>query len=406
MDSASATTGQGGGLLSRAFLALCLIYFLDSFLSAPFQALFPVYIEADLAQPPWFTGYLRGLMLLLGGVFAVVAGRLCDRFGRKTTLMIGLVGSALTGLVFRTADPWGLSCLLLAMGAASGPWSTAGQSILITAVTPARLGLGGALYFLSNTLGSSLGSLCTGLVKTTYSFAQIGATMSIGVVAVIALAFVLLPGDAPSPTTTAQATRLNTWTAYRPLLGRGDVHLLLSLRLTITTFWGMATLALPLLIYRVGASEALPAYFASLSLVVAACCQLSVGYLNDRFGRTAPLLGSAVGIFLSALGLALWHDTLVGLFACGTALTATAWAVSTLIPRLINDVAAADEKNRLVGLGHLAWSGSMVVGSLLGGYLIEINVALPFYIGTALSALGALGAFGLCRRLDGAGVTA
>ena len=392
-------------MLSRAFLALCLIYLLDSFLSAPFQALFPVYIEADLARPPWFTGYLRGLMLLLGGIFAVVAGRLCDRFGRKPTLMIGLVGSALTGLVFRTADPWGLSCLVLAMGAANGPWSTAGQSILIAAVTPARLGLGSALYFLSNTLGNALGSLCTGLIKTAYSFAQIGAAMSIGMVGVIALALVLLPSDAPAPTT-AQTARLNTWAAYRPLLGRGNVHLLLSLRLTITTFWGMATLALPLLIYRVGQSEALPAYFAAASLVAAACCQLGVGYLNDRFGRTAPLIGSAAGVFLSALGLCFLHDSLVGLFACGTALTATAWAVSTLIPRLINDVAASEEKNRLVGLGHLAWSGSMVVGSLIGGYLIEINVALPFYVGAALSALGALGALGLCRRLDDAGVTA
>lgn len=392
-------------MLSRAFLALCLIYLLDSFLSAPFQALFPVYIEADLARPPWFTGYLRGLMLLLGGIFAVVAGRLCDRFGRKPTLMIGLVGSVLTGLVFRTADPWGLSCLVLAMGAASGPWSTAGQSILIAAVTPARLGLGSALYFLSNTLGSALGNLCTGLVKTAYSFAQIGAAMSIGMVAVIALALVLLPNDAPAPTA-AQTARLNTWAAYRPLLGRGNVHLLLSLRLTITTFWGMATLALPLLIYRVGQSEALPAYFAAASLVAAACCQLCVGYLNDRLGRTTPLIGSAAGVFLSALGLCFLHDSLVGLFACGTALTATAWAVSTLIPRLINDIAAAEEKNRLVGLGHLAWSGSMVVGSLIGGYLIEINAALPFYVGAALSALGALGALGLCRRLDDAGVTA
>ena len=392
-------------MLSRAFLALCLIYLLDSFLSAPFQALFPVYIEADLARPPWFTGYLRGLMLLLGGIFAVVAGRLCDRFGRKPTLMIGLVGSALTGLVFRTADPWGLSCLVLAMGAANGPWSTAGQSILIAAVTPARLGLGSALYFLSNTLGNALGSLCTGLIKTAYSFAQIGAAMSIGMVAVIALALVLLPNDAPAPTA-AQTARLNTWAAYRPLLGRGNVHLLLSLRLTITTFWGMATLALPLLIYRVGQSEALPAYFAAASLVAAACCQLGVGYLNDRLGRTAPLIGSASGVFLSALGLCFLHDSLVGLFACGTALTATAWAVSTLIPRLINDIAVAEEKNRLVGLGHLAWSGSMVVGSLIGGYLIEVNAALPFYVGAALSALGALGALGLCRRLDDAGVTA
>ena len=405
MDAASATAREEGGLLSRAFLALCLIYLLDSFLSAPFQALFPVYIEADLARPPWFTGYLRGLMLLLGGIFAVVAGRLCDRFGRKPTLMIGLVGSALTGLTFRTADPWGLSCLVLAMGAASGPWSTAGQSILIAAVTPTRLGLGSALYFLSNTLGNALGSLCTGLVKTAYSFAQIGAAMSIGMVAAIALALALLPSDAPTPTT-ARTAHLNTWAAYRPLLGRGNVHLLLSLRLTITTFWGMATLALPLLIYRVGQSEALPAYFAAASLVAAACCQLGVSYLNDRLGRTAPLIGSAAGVFLSTLGLCFLHDSLVGLFACGTALTATAWAVSTLIPRLINDIAAAEEKNRLVGLGHLAWSGSMVVGSLIGGYLLEINAALPFYVGTALSALGAFGALGLCRRLDDTGVTA
>ena len=293
---------EEGRLPSRAFLALCLIYLLNSFLAAPFQALFPVYIEADLARPPGFTGYLRGLMLLLSGIFAVVAGRLCDRFGRKTTLMIGLVGSALTGLVFRTADPWGLSCLILALGAASGPWSTAGQSILIAAVPPARLGLGSALYFLSNTLGNALGSLCTGLVKTAYSFAQIGTAMSLGMVAVIALALVLLPGDAPAPAT-AQTAHLNTWAAYRPLLGRGTVHLLLSLRLTITTFWGMATLALPLLIYRVGQSEALPAYFAVASLVAAAGCQLGIGYLNDRFGRTAPLIGSAAGVFLSALGL-------------------------------------------------------------------------------------------------------
>ena len=400
MDSSTSdgTAGRDGGLYSRAFLALCLVYFLNSFISSPFSSLFPVYIEADLQRPPWFTGYLRALMLLLGGIFAVVAGRLCDRFGCKTTLIIGLIGSTLTGLVFRTGDPWGLSLLLFAMG----PWSTAGQSILIHAITPARLGLGGGIYFLSNTLGNSLGSLCTGLVKTDYSFAQIGTAMSVGMLAVIAVAFVSLPSDAPAARS-VPATRLSTWAAYRPLLGRRDVHLLLSLRLTITTFWGMATLALPLLIYRVSQDESLPAYFAAVSLVVAACCQLSVGYLNDRLGRAKPLIVSAMGICLSALGLALFHDSVVSLFVFGTALTGTAWAVSTLIPRLINDVAGPEEKNRLVGLGHLAWSASMVTGSLVGGYLIDVDSALPFYIGAALAGLGTLGAISLCRSLDNAG---
>jgi MFS family permease len=339
-------------------------------------------------------------MLLLGGIFAVIAGRLCDALGLKTTLLIGLAGSALTGLVFRSTDPTGLAFLLFVMGAASGPWSTAGQSILIRAVRPEHLGLGGALYFLSNTLGNSLGSLCTGLVKESWPFASIGAVMSLGTFVVIALAFVLLPSETKPRQTAAQQTGSSFWQAHRPLLARGDVWLLLSLRLTITTFWGMATLALPLLIYRVSHSAALPAYFAAVSLLVAAACQLGTGYLSDRLGRKKPLLVAASGISLSALGLVVFHDALPGLFICGTALTGTAWAVSTLIPKLINDVAGPDEKNRLVGLGHLAWSASMVSGSLLGGYLVDVHAALPFAIGVLLATGGTLCAWRLCLHLD------
>ena len=379
MDNRHNEVEDAAGLLSRTFVVLCLVYFLNSFLSSPFSALFPVYIEADLARPPWFTGYLRGLMLLLGGIFAVVAGRFCDRFGLKMTLIIGLAGSALTGLVFRTGDPVGLSLLLFMMGAAKlGPWSTAGQSILIRAVKPTHLGLGGALYFLSNTLGNSLGSLCTGLIKTDWSFAQIGVVMSVGMLGVIALAGLFLPGDRTPVERAKMAESESLWAAYKPLLARGEIWLLLSLRLTITTFWGMATLAMPLLIYRVAQSESMAAYFAAVSLVVAAACQLGAGVLNDRLGHEKPLLISAAGICLSAVGMAFFHDSLTGLFICGTALTGTAWAVSTLVPKLINDVAAADEKNRVVGLGHMAWSTSMVSGSLIGGYPVDLHPASPF----------------------------
>jgi len=45
----------------------------------------------------------------------------------------------------------------------------------------------------------------------------------------------------------------------------------------------------------------------------------------------------------------------------------------------------------------------MVTGSLVGGYLIDLDAALPFYIGAALAGLGSLGAISLCRSLDNAG---
>jgi MFS family permease len=417
LTSAAAKSGAEGhasGLLSRAFVALCLICFLNSFLVAPFSSLFPVYVEADLERLPWFTGSLRGLMLVLGGIFAVVGGRLCDLLGRKVTLLIGLCGAIVTGMIFRTSSPLLLTALIIGMGIGTGPWSTAGQSYLISSVSARRLGLGGALYFLTNTAGGALGSLVTGLAHsgwelpqiglamTGWEFPQIGLAMTVAMVAVLGLAVVIMPGgqNGRVPRQAGDRPRLALWATYRPFLSRRDVQLLIGLRYMVTSFWGMAVLLMPLLVYRVSQSESMPAYYASVSLSVAAGCQLLTGVLADRYGRTGPLLIAATGIVISAAGLALFWESLPGLFVLGTALTGTAWAVSTLIPKLINDVALPEERSRLVGLGHLVWSAAMLTGSIVGGLLVEITPALPFAAGAVLACGGTLCAWRLCVRLE------
>ena len=390
----------GGGVLGRAFLSLCLISFLSSFVGAPFGALFPVYVDADLGRIPLFTGSLRSLMLILGGVFAVVGGRLCDLLGLKPTLLIGLVGAVLTGLVFNAANPWVLILLIFFMGAAAGPWSTAGQGYLISTVKAERLGMGSALFFLSNTFGNSLGSLATGVLKEAWSFGQIGVAMTAAMAVVFGLALLFLPaGNAPRPPAT-ERPRLALWSAYQPLLQQRSIHLFVGMRGSITTFWGMATLVLPLLIYRVSDSASMAAYYAAVSLAAAAACQLLTGFLRDRYDRFWPLLIAAGGVALSGLCLGLWWHSLAGLFVFGTALTCTAWAVSTLVPGLINEVAGPEEKNRLVGLGHTIWSSAMVTGSILGGLLIELHPGLPFFLGAGLATGGSICAWRLCARLD------
>jgi len=190
------------------------------------------------------------------------------------------------------------------------------------------------------------------------------------------------------------------WRSYRPLLARRDVLLLLGLRLSITSFWGMATLALPLLVYRASQSAATAAYYGAVSLAVAAAGQLLTGLLRDRYGRTGPLIISSLGIVASAACLALYTDSVAGLFVFGTSLTATAWAVSTLVPALIAEVADADEKNLLVGLGHMVWSGAMVTGSIMGGILIEVGAHVPFALGVIHASVGTLCTWRLCVRLD------
>ncbi|MFH1571886.1 MAG: MFS transporter [Gemmatimonadota bacterium] len=390
--------GNGGGLLGRAFLALCLVSFLNGFFTAPFVSLFPVYVEADLGRVPLFTAYLRSLTLALGGAFALVGGRHCDLFGLKTTLMVGMAGSVITGLVFQSTSVWLLTAIVVLMGMASGHWSAAGQSYLIAAAGARRLGLGGALYFLSMTLGNALGSLATGAVKDEWTFQQLGAVMVTAMAAVFALAALLLPAE--SRPAAAGPGGLALWSSYRPLLRRREVKLLVALRLTITGFWGMASLLLPLLVYRVSGSPATAAYYGAVSLAVASGCQLLTGALRDRYGQFWPLVVAGAGFVASALCAALLSQSLVALFAFGTSLTGTAWAISTLIPSLIDEVAGPGEKSRVVGLLHMIWSAAMVSGSLLGGYLVEIDPRLPFALGALLATAGTTCGAVLCRRLD------
>jgi MFS family permease len=401
----SPSSTEPSGLFDRAFLSLFLVSFLSGFINAPFMALLPVYVEADLGRSALFTADLRALMLVLGGVFAVIGGRLCDTLGLKTTLLIGLTGSALSGLVFRTGDPLFLVGLILFIGASHGPISTAGQSYLISAVSTQRMGIGGGLYFLSHTLGNALGNLTTGGLLDRWTLGQLGGIMPLATLAVVALAMILLPArstaaKAAANTKTKEERRLNLWHSYGPLLRLTDVRLLIGMRYCITTFWGMASLILPLLIYRASGTKASAAFYAALSLAVAAAGQLLTGYLRDRYGRFWPVIISASGVALCALCLALWSNSLTALFVFGTALTTTAWALSTVVPALINDVATAQAKNRLVGLAHFVWSGAMVSGSLIGGYLVDVNPALPFYLGAVLGLTGTYCGWRLCLRLD------
>ncbi|MEC8991936.1 MAG: MFS transporter, partial [Candidatus Latescibacterota bacterium] len=383
-----------------AFVVLCALSFLAGVASAPYSSLLPVYVDADLDRLPLFTGYLRAISLILGGLFAVVGGRMCDLFGLKTTLLLGLAGSALTGLVFHNTEVIALTGLVLVIGAAQGPLSTAGQSYLIAAAGPARLGLGGALYFLSGTFGNAVGSFVTGLVKEDWTFSELGNVMTATLSCVVVLGVLLLPATTGQRhAADGSRQRMALWSSYRPLLRQSNVHLLVGLRLSITTFWGMASLILPLLIFRASDSASTAAFYASVSLACAAGGQLLTGLLRDRYGRTQPLLVSSTGIVVSALCLAFSTESVPLLFVFGTALTTTAWAVSTLIPALIAEVATKAEKNRLVGLGHFVWSTAMVTGSLLGGWWVEIDPAIPFGFGAVSATIGTWCAWQLCRRL-------
>ncbi len=372
-------------LLNRRFIALLIVSFFSSFVSAPLNTLLPVYVEADLLGTPLFSGGLRAAFLILGGVFAVPAGRLADTWGVKPVYVLGTLGPILAGVIFYSGDPLLLTALCTGIGISSGFNSAGGQSYLISAAPSSVIGIASAGYFLGNTLGSASGNFLSGPIADTFGFQTLGFCITLAGVVLVLMSILILPAI-PSPKSADNSRNLSE---FIQLLRRLDVCLLLGIRYLPTSYWGAVTLLLPLLIFRIAGTSTAATNYSAISLIIAACFQVLTGRLCDRIGRWRPILVSASLVAISALGLALTAHTLTGIYAFGILATASAWSLSTTMPGLIQLIAREDEKGRVVGAAHLAWSLGMLSGSLGGGKLIDKGPIWPFGI-SVLFCLGAL----------------
>ncbi|MCZ6636100.1 MAG: MFS transporter [bacterium] len=373
-------------LFNRRFIALLAVSFLSSFVSSPLYALLPVYVESDLNRSPLFSAGLRALFLILGGIFAVPAGRLADHWGVKPTYVLGTIGPILAGIVFLTGDPFLLAALCIGVGISFGFNSAGGQSYLISAAPSSIIGIASAGYFLGNTLGTASGNLFAGPIAESLGFYALGWIACLASAILFIGAVLLLPSIPPTERNPQENRSL--FGSFH-LLRRSDVRLLLGIRYLPTCYWGAVTLLIPLLLFRITGTKTAATNFSAVSLSLAACFQLLTGRLCDRIGRWRPILVSASLVTLSALGLALTGHTLTGLYAFGILASASAWSLSTTMPGLLQLIGGETEKGRVVGLAHLVWSLGMLSGNLGGGKLIDWGPAIPFGI-AVFFCLGAL----------------
>jgi MFS transporter, YNFM family, putative membrane transport protein len=380
-------------LLNRKFIALLVVSFFSTFVSAPLNSLLPVYVESELARAPFFSASLRAVFLILGGLFAVPAGRLADGWGIKPVYLIGVLGPILTGSIFFTGDPLILTFLCTGIGISSGFNSAGGQSYLISSAPVSVIGIASAGYFLGNTLGAASGNLFAGPIADALGFQTLGICATVAGIGLIVLTVTLLPAI-PAPKSSGQDRSL---AGLVKLVKKTDVRLLLAIRFLPTSYWGGVTLLLPLLIYRLTGTYTAATTFTAISLSIAALFQVLTGRLCDRIGRWRPIITSSLMVAVSAIGLALFGQTLWGLYAFGIVAAASAWSLSTTMPGLIQLIADEGEKGRVVGAAHLSWSLGMLSGSLGAGKLIEWGPGWPFGIGF-IFCLGALAcALGLYR---------
>jgi MFS transporter, DHA1 family, multidrug resistance protein len=166
--------------------------------------------------------------------------------------------------------------------------------------------------------------------------------------------------------------------------------LILSFTLLVVMLgYGMVLPVMPFYIEKLGAGGTELGWLMSTYSLMQLVCAPVWGILSDRFGRkpilTAGVLGYAISLFFFGLADSFWMlflaRTLSGILSSATMPAAMAY---------ISDNAPEKERSRGMGQLGAAMGIGIVVGPLLGGFLSEDSLALPFFIGAGMAFLAFL----------------
>ena len=332
-------------------------------------------------------------------------GRLSDRWGRKPVLLIAFLGAAGAFLILAFADTlWMLFAARALAGSLSG--DLAGGPAYVSDVSPPErraksLGLLGATFALSFTIGPGLGATLAGADPATADF-RTPALLSAGLaVTAVVLGLVMLPesrrpGTAPKAQAGRSLRRILTELHYPNLPLITAILFLIgvvfvSMESTIA-LWSAEALAW-------GPRQV--GYLFTFAGVVAMIFQGGlIGPLSRRFGEARLVLGAAVllGLGMALVPLSQGLPLLLVAIAC---LAAGFGLGNPSLQSLISRLSHADHTGGALGLGQAATSLARVASPPCAGVLFEtVGRGAPYVVGSVIMLLVVVLAEGLRRRVS------
>jgi DHA1 family multidrug resistance protein-like MFS transporter len=351
----------------------------------------PFYIEG-MGAGGMELGLLVASYAVMRLIFGPIWGSLSDRIGRKPVLLVGILGYAVTMVWFGLANTlW----MLFAARILSGVLSSATAPTTMAFIgdsTPEKergggMGLLGAAGGVGTIIGPVLGGFLAGESLATPFFLAAGLS-----VLSLLLAIAFLPESLPvEMRQTRQGNEklidLKSW-------GRA-IHSPIGtlLILTFISTCGLMIFANVFGLYALEKFDFGPEDVGVMMMVLGLVSALAQGVLagpltkkwGDEVVIRAGLFGTAIGF-----GLMLLADNYV------TILLATAFFALTValqVPALtsLTSRRATVPQGIAMGLSNSFVSLGRIVGPVLGGAILDINLSLPYLCGAAVMLIGFVG---------------
>ena len=367
--------------MSRQLGVVFTVVFIDLLGFGIVLPLLPTY-AATFGVRPAAIGFLVTSFSLLQLVAIPFWGGLSDRIGRRPVLIVGLVGSTASYVLFAFAGSYAALLVSRIVAGAMGATICVAQAYIADITPPERrahvLGMLGAAFALGFIVGPALGG-----ALSTHSYASAGVVAAI-LCAANALAAVAWLPETPRHEASRRAGRV-------PL---GPLAAPLAASLLLTAAFAVIHVTLPLFGRDVlGDSTAeMGLLFAYMGVVSAVVQGWLVGRLAPRMGEKP--LAWAGGLLLAA-GLALVPvaSTHLALYATLGALSAGSALATPSVYAVVSRRSSAGQQGAALGLTQTAATLGRIVGPTTAGTLIgALGVSAPFWAGALLALLGTVAA--------------
>lgn len=324
-------------------------------------------------------------------IFAPIWGSLSDRYGRKPILMVGMLGNAVSQILFALSTQlW----MLTASRALGGILSSATLPTAMAFISDSTsqkergggMGVVGAAFGVGMVLGPGIGGMMAGMSLQAPFY--LAARLSL---AALFLVWIFLPESLPAEQRTPASARIQgpkLGEMFRALSGPIGFLLILAFlhNFALTNFEGIYGFYAQ---RRYGYDERTVGLILTVVGLVSAFTQGALtGIFSKRFGDSLVVKGS---LFASIFGFALMilPESLPMVISSAGFFVLTNAMLRPGVASLISKKADIGQ-GAAMGLNNSFMSLGRIVGPLWAGTVLDINLNYPFITGAAIMLLAYL----------------